>query len=151
MEYLYEISINTADRRIRATYVEDPDDLAATDFQTLSFTPQDLDAEILEGFTLSRLETLVLLFTGEDPAKTLKAQDTQCSHEDSDDCDCPMASIPIPAILAYHAISLSQDLGNLGSWNTQESYSVFHSRRQAAVKILNRWYQQGILLHQASR
>ena len=53
-----------------------------------------------------------MLFTGKDPAIKLQAAEA-CTHEGEEDCDCPPVSIEIPAVLAYHATTFSQSLGNL--------------------------------------
>ena len=114
MDYLYELDIWKGTRHIRATYTGNKDDVGAFDFQPMDFTPEELDADWYQGFLPSRLETLVVLFTGEDPAMKLLKASSGCTHEGEDDCDCPPVSVDIPAVLAYHAIALSQSLGNFG-------------------------------------
>ena len=122
MDYQYQLTIWDEKRHINAIYTGS--EINANDFQPITFTSQNLDAESFEGFITSCLETLVLLFTGQDPAMLYRAAVEECQHENSDDCDCPPLSIPIPSILAYHGVALSQEIGevdmNFEEWVTRD-------------------------------
>ena len=72
MDYIFQIDHWTDERRIVATYVDADAPLGARDFEPITFSSQDLDAYPLEGLVVSRLDTLVALYTGSDPAKLLK-------------------------------------------------------------------------------
>ena len=72
MDYIFQIDHWTDERKIIATYIDADAPLGARDFEPITFSSQDLDAYPLEGFIVSRLDTLVALYTGSDPAKLLK-------------------------------------------------------------------------------
>ena len=183
MDYVFEISLADTSRRIRADYVADPTHITAYDFEPISLSETDLHAQNFAGLLTSRLDTLVLLFTGVDPAKHLLDKAQECSHDSDDTCDCTTAPIEVPAVLAYHAQTLAQSLASLQSgfrhWTNDKGDSIRKFLRPAgpfvlAVRhkdnprnisnewreydlylnrsreeILNRWYEQGIQLHQA--
>ena len=185
MDYLYEMSINTLTRKIRANYIIDPTPAAALNLEPICFTEKDLNSDNYAGFITSRLDTLVVLFTREDPAKKLLAQGGQCTRHRTDECDCPTVSIPIPAVLAYHAMTLSRSLAYINSeykeWTNnigtsvrqfrrptgetirtymgkegslsdlEEWYEYDSRRRRSQEEVLDRWYQQGIHLHQSNQ
>ena len=152
MDYQYELSLITSNRAIKPTYLSSIQrDTGALDFEPIAFTPEDLDAENFNGFITSRLETLVVLFTGEDPAKKLQAQGAECPHEALDDCDCPPVSIQIPTVLAYHAMTLLQSLGNLTcnfkEWETERGTSVRRFRRPTGEFIQTHRTKEGTSSH----
>ena len=111
MDYIFQIDHWTDERRIVATYIDADAPLGARDFEPITFSSQDLDAYPLEGFIVSRLDTLVALYTGSDPAKLLK--NIACEHDEQEECDCSPVSIIIPRLLAYHAATLHGEIDNL--------------------------------------
>ena len=178
MDYIFQINHWTDERRIIATYIDADAPLSANDFEPITFSSEDLDAESFEGFITSRLDTLVILYTGTDPAKLL--QDVVCMHDSQEECDCSPVSIVIPRLLAYHAATLSREIENLSmhfeeyrlkdhsvrrryrlpdgqtetAYNRQgtssENWEKFDFLKwQHASAILNNWYAQGISLHTA--
>lgn len=177
MDYIFQLDQWTDERRIIATYVESDAPLGANDFEPITFSSEDLDAESYEGFVTSRLDTLVVLYTGRDPAKLL--QDVACVHDSQEECDCSPVSIIIPRLLAYHAATLSREIENLSlhfeettvgdrsmrryrlpdgqaetAYNREETsfgnWEKFDFLKwQHIGAILNNWYAQGISLHVA--
>ena len=115
MSYIYKLHLWIENRTISADNKADEDgDLKAYEFQTIELTDLELDAKsLLEGFTMSRLETLVVLFTGKDPAEMILKIGKDCEHEDDESCDCPPIQIQIPAVLAYHTMTLYREMENL--------------------------------------
>ena len=162
MDYLYEIDHFLGTRRIKATYVPPRSD-SATDFQPVVFTDDQLMAYSEEMFLTTRLETLVQLFTQEDPAKLLSAFLQTCEHFDYDECDCTRPTIPIPTVLAFHTHVLWERFANIeedfmfsprpkasnpSDHPSQFQETIFHER-EVSRKILDEWHQQGIALYQA--
>ena len=141
MKYFYEIDFQKENRMVRGECTDDPSNVNAFDFQPISFSNEDLDLDsnAHEGFLTSQLDTLVVLFTGQDPAEELMEAQAACPHEDSAECPCPPASIKVPMVLAYHMQTLWQNL----SPECQGYGSLTDEER---MKILNRWFEQGIAL-----
>ena len=112
MNYVYEMNLWSLDRTVRAIYVEEESN-RTYDFQPVTFTEEDLMAETVFTFNTSRLETLVCLFTGQDPARMVQDADTRCKHDEKSSCDCPPVSIPLPTELALHAHTLSNEVAEI--------------------------------------
>ena len=109
MRYIYEIAPWTDRRRVRGTD-QDENPTQAWAFQPAEFSSEALGTLSHMNTVVSVLETLVNIFTGEDPMEMLQAHAGACNHEDGDDCDCPPVTIEIPAALAYHAQQLNLTL-----------------------------------------
>ena len=133
MNYQFQINIWTDTRYVSATYVK-PGSEASNDFEPHTFLSNDIDAEPTSGFVTSCLDTLVLLFTGHDPAMLFQEAMNKCDHEDGDTCECPLVSIPIPDVLAYHAVTLSQNILDIsmdfGEWNSSDKLSRIRRYRR---------------------
>ena len=139
MSYQYKIQLWTDDRAICATYVKQGS-ISATDFEPISFTPALLAAEPTHGFQPSRLDTLVLLFTGHDPALMLSEAIESCTHDDSDSCDCPPVTIDIPPVLAYHTATLRASATSVEADFTHRQnrgqHSITRSFRHPSGKLI---------------
>ena len=166
--YRYELHPWNGKRRIAAGYIRRegyPEARSINEFEPVQFSEEYPypypEPDVYEGFITSPLETLVMLFTGEDPAMAIGAVD--CDHEFEDDgsCPCPPITIEIPAVLALHSVNLMQQIEmmkfteisdrdgdpirNFDHLDGSEHRMIW--RRME--KIMNRWYEQGIALHRA--
>ena len=121
------------------TYVKQGS-ISATDFEPISFTPALLAAEPKRGFQPSRLDTLVLLFTGRDPALLLSEAIKSCTHDNKDSCDCPPVTIDIPPVLAYHTATLRASATSVEAdfthWQNRGQHSIARSFRHPSGKLI---------------
>ena len=109
MKYVYELALWTDTRTVRAAD-QDKDTSDASAFQPTEFSNEALGTFNAINTETSVLETLVNLFTGEDPMEMNFAQTATCGHNDGTECDCAPVTIEIPAVLAYHTHQLSSTL-----------------------------------------
>lgn len=128
MDYIFQINHWTDERRIIATCVDADASLNARDFEPITFSSQDLDTYPVQGFIVSRLDTLVALYTGSDPAKLLK--DAACKHESEEECHCSPVSIIIPQLLAYHAAALRGEIDSLNLYFEETRQGDGSTRRR---------------------
>ena len=156
--YQYELDPYNSIRRIRAGYVQregHDTEPWVNEFEPIAFSEDDLGAKVLLGFVPSRLEVLVNLFTGEDPAQY--AAQADCPHMDDTPptvamdecprakCDCEPVTIEIPPVLALHAASLQQELLGLNhrfhEWTTKEQVRVRDYRTPDGQPRQALWHQ----------
>ena len=94
---------------------------------------------------VSVLETLVNLFTGEDPMEMLQTNAAACKHNSEYDCDCPPVTIEIPAALAYHAQQLNRALEA-----HDQRFSEFKNQVGSTVRTFPDHTGRTITCHQSS-
>ena len=128
MIYTYSINRWTDDRTISA----DNTPLKAQ-FEAVVFTDEDLNIPLADLFSISRMDTLMLLFTGVDLLSLLGDESPACNHDEEEECDCPSPSVRIPSVLAYHTSNLRTELDDalepFTEWKTSDGKQIHRQYR----------------------
>ena len=136
MTYTYSINKWTDERTVSADNTPQ-----TTPFIPIVFTDEHLNIPMGDFFTISRMDTLVLLFTGVDLLTLLGGESPECKHHDENSCDCPTPSVRIPPVLAYHASNLRQELDDalapFTEWKTSDGKQMHRKYRTSDGEIHN--------------
>ena len=141
MDYVYELAVWNNDRKVRPAHVQERE-TPESGFESVTLTDEDLMTNSMDAFSPSRLETLVCLFTGHDPAMILHKADARCEHEDESSCNCAPVSIPLPTALALHVHTLSNEVSELRhdfeQWKNGEQFVRRYHDRDGNQGIVRR-------------
>lgn len=152
MDYRYQIDVHTGDRSIFSPY-PNLDQTRTNRFRLIVFTPEDLHPYPSQMFTASHIDTLVHLFTGQDPAYLLHHAAEECPSSQDDSHKCQPISIPLPPALALHAHTLQERMDDIRTdfrrwWNdegTKETrqYRLPDGNLEKATRLIG----NGIISH----